>query len=523
MTPSNTGESQTSITTSESGTSRTSKAAPKGQQSMGKASGLAMVGAVITTIANFAIAILVTRISRDFAGVFFVATAVTTILGNSSCLGTMTGLVYFLPQAVDADAPNPRDLILKALRPVLALSTTVALSVGLLAPQVAQILSKNSSPDDLTTMLRILAIAIVPFALTVTLLGATRGLGSVTPTVLVNQVLRPGGQIILLGLVLLRDDPSARLVAIGWTLPVIGGFLLALKMTAKLGGFVSGPTAIVSNKEFWGYTRARAVSTSLQIALERIDVIIIGALIGDAGAGVYGALTRFISAGNFLMFSVSQAVSPTLRRAISRGEWVKAQGLLRKATGWLVLIAWPYFLVLALKPEPFANLIDSAYVSDASILSILALGMMFSAASGPIDLCLLMLGRSDLSLIGVAGAIITDLALLAILAPRYGLTGAAVAWAISVVIQNMSSAYFVHRQSRLSTSGEWSLHGPSRASILAGTGAVIAVVPVSLLTGTSFASAVLVGFVAAPVLVGWCFIWRNQLGFGEFIDSRLGR
>lgn len=493
---------------------------PKPVQSMGAASSLAMIGAVISTIANFAIAYLVSRISTEFAGLFFVATAVATILGNSSCLGTMTGLVYFLPQTLDGESPNPRHLILKALKPVAALSASVAILVAVFSSQIAELISRKGSPDDLATMLPIMAIAIVPFALTITLLGATRGLGSVTPTVAVNQVLRPAGQILLLGIILLGEDPDPRLIAAGWTLPVVLGLFVALRAVAQLGGFVGQGPAQVSGKEFWGYTKSRAVSTSMQIALERFDVIIVTALIGPAAAGIYGVLSRFISAGNFLMFSVSQAVSPTLRRAISREQWTLAQGLLRKATGWLVLIAWPYFLILAVKPEPFARLLNVDSAADARILSILALGMMFSAASGPIDLCLLMLGRSDLSLIGVAAAITTDLVLLWILAPRYGIRGAAAAWAISVVIQNASSAFFVHRESRTQNAQGWSLHGPSRASALAGAGALLAVVPVGLLTGNDFVHAVICGLVAGPVLIAWIYQFRTELGFGDILASR---
>ena len=487
--------------------------APKPVQSMGKASSLAMVGAVITTIANFAIAYLVSRESTSFAGVFFIATAVTTILGNSSCLGTMTGLVYFLPQTLDGEHQNPRDLIFKAIRPVVVVSLSLAVLVAIFAAPIASVITKDGSPDDLTAMLRVFSLAIVPFALTVTLLGATRGLGSVTPTVLVNQVMRPAGQIVLLGLLLTMGTPNPTLVAIGWTIPVVIGVVVAAIAVARLGGFVSEGPAQVSNKEFWGYTRARALSTSLQIALERIDVIIVGALIGNGAAGVYGALSRFISAGNFLMFSVSQAVSPSLRRAISRGQWEVAQGLLRKATGWLVMVAWPYFLILALKPEPFANLLNANYVPDAQIMTLLAIGMMFSAASGPIDLSLLMLGRSDLSLIGVAVAIVTDLVLLAVLAPAYGIMGAAAAWAISVAVHNTIAAGFVHRQSRQQNPASWSLHGPSRASGIAMAGTVLAVVPVGLLVGDDFIHVILAGAIAGPILAVWAYIFRAKLGF----------
>lgn len=495
--------------------------AGKKTQSMGQASGLAMVGAVLTTIANFGIAYLVNRHSNQFAGMFFVATAVATILGNSSCLGTMTGLVYFLPQTLDGEQQNPRDLIFKALRPVLVVATTVALCIAVLAGPFAELISKDGDTSGLASMLRILAFAIVPFALTVTLLGATRGLGSVTPTVVVNQLLRPGGQLALLGVVLLSDEPDPTVVAVAWTVPVLVGLVVAAGAVTRLGGLVGDGPAQVSNREFWAYTKPRAFSTSLQIALERIDVILVGAFIGTGAAGVYGALSRFISAGNFLMFSVSQAVSPSLRRAISRGNWIEAQGLLRKATGWLVLIAWPYFLILALKPEPFARLLVVNDPKDAAIMSILAFGMMFSAASGPIDLCLLMLGRSDRSLIGIVAAMATDLTLLALLAPRYGIKGAAIAWALSVVVQNTSAAFFVHRESRAQNPQGWSLHGPSRASVVAAGGALFAVVPIALVVGNDFVHVVIAGAVAGPVLVTWIYFFRSHLGLAGVFPSRL--
>ncbi|MEZ5230834.1 MAG: hypothetical protein R2710_30420 [Acidimicrobiales bacterium] len=69
-------------------------------QSTAAASSLALLGAVVTTVANFVIAILVSSSSNALAGVFFTGTAVATILGNSASLGTMTSLVYFLPQAL---------------------------------------------------------------------------------------------------------------------------------------------------------------------------------------------------------------------------------------------------------------------------------------------------------------------------------------------------------------------------------------------------------------------------------------
>ncbi len=483
-------------------------------QSAGAASSLAIVGAVVTTIANFAIAYLVSRESAAFAGVFFIATAIITILGNSASLGTMTGLVYFMPVHLGDEGAGPRSLITMALRPVVIASTVAAAALFLIASPVANLVAAERA-DDVTSMLRILAVAVVPWALTVSVLGATRSLGSHVPTVLVSQVVRPGLQLLALGVLLLRGDPSIWAVGLAWTVPVFIGAVLAFGYVGRLGGWATTDGTATSSSEFWAYTRPRAFSTALQIALERFDVVLVGAFVGLNAAGVYGALTRFITAGNFLMYSVAQAVSPGLRRAIASENWHKARQTLQKATGWLVLIAWPYFIAVSLKPEPLARLMSPEYVDDASILGLLAIGMMFSALSGPIELTLLMLGRSSLALVGIAVAIVTDVVLLIVLTPSLGLAGAAIAWSVSVAMQNLINAWFV--RSETTERADRFLVAPSMRAVVAGAIAIAAVVPIALVTPQSFVGLIIVGVVGGVLTIGLALATREKLAIRELL------
>ncbi len=495
-------------------------ASAAGAQSSAAASRLAVVGAVITTIANFAIAWLVAREGAETAGLFFVSTAVITILGNSSCLGTMTGIVYFMPTALEG-TPNPRGLSLLALRPVIILSSVAAGALALAAPTVADVISQDDA-DALATMLRVLAVAVIPWALTLSFTAITRALGSHTPTVATTQVLRPGLQIVALVGVFFASDAEPWMIALAWCGPVIIAAIAAGWWAHRLGGFEGTGSSAVTATAFWSYTRPRAVSTALQIALERIDVILVAAFVGQGPAGVYGALSRFVTAGNFVIYSVAQAVSPNLRRALSVPDWETARGLLHRATAWLVLLVWPYFLLLGLKPEPLAEILNPAFVSDASLLTVLAIGMMVSALAGPIELTLLMLGRSTLALVGVALAIVTDLVLIWLLAPHWGLRGAAIAWAASIVIQNLAATFFVGRLSgRAGDNTGAPLLGPSRRAAVAGAGAVVAVVPVALVTPNSLVGLLIAGFVAAPILAGWGWRFQHELGLDEVLPSRL--
>lgn len=480
-------------------------------QSNAAASSVAVAGAATTTLASFLVAFLVSQESKGFAGAFFTSTAVATICGNSLALGTPTSLVYFMPQALAIERPSPRALIIQTLRPVVLASCSVGVVVALLAPFFAELVS-DERVSEITTLVRVFAPAIPAWAITAALLGATRGLGSMTPTVVVSQVLRPGGQIVILGTLYLIGSPSTLAVGLAWMLPVVIAMFAAFVTVAGLGGFQGTGESVVSRSEFWAYARPRAIANSLQIALERIDVIFVQALLGADAAGVYGALTRYIAAGNFLIFAIAQAVSVTLRRAIATENLRRAGQILRQTTAWLMLAAWPYFLVVALKPEPLANILNSEFVADAGILSILAVGMMVSAAAGPIDLTLLMLGKSKLSLAGIAIAISTDIALLLLLAPRYGLAGAASAWAISVIVQNLFASYFVRRTSCLTT--------PSAAWLRAALLTVGATVPISLLTANDFGGLVVTGAVAGTLLLVGIYFNRDTFGLGTPLTDR---
>ena len=487
-------------------------ARPKAAQSSGQATGLALAGAIATMVANFGIAVLVAGAGASFAGVFFAATAVVTIIGNSTGLGTMTGLVYFMPNVLDGPAPNPRLLVAIALRPVILASAAAAIAVAAMAGALATIITPDHAATT-SSALRLLAIAIPGWALTVSLLGATRGLGSMTPTVVVNQVVKPLGQLALVGAVLTVDrEPSSAAVALAWTIPVVASAILATLWLWRLGGFARPDAGAadhanrgaVSRAEFWAYTRPRALSTTFQIALERIDVILIAALAGAPAAGIYGAITRFVTAGNFLIFAIAQATSPNMRRALAGERRADAARLLRQATGWMVLLAWPYFLLLATKSGPLVNLLNPDFSTGTGALTLLAVVMLVNAFAGPVDLTLLMLGRSKASLAATAAALAADITLAFLLVPRFGLIGAALAWGAAVAIQNGTATVLVHRIGDLRATGP--------GSLVAAAGALVAVVPAGLLLPDSFVGLIGTVVVAGLVLPAWAVRFRSVLG-----------
>lgn len=464
----------------------------------------AVIGSAVAIVANFGVALSVADKSTTLAGIFFSTTAIVTIAGNSTALGAMTGLTYHLPDDLRRPDPNPRSLLVIALGPVLAASTAAGLLIVVAAGPIAAVVA-SAHRADVAVMLGIMGIAVPCRALTLAALGATRGLGSMLPTVSVHQIIVPVGQLAGLALVLRRSgEPAPSAVALAWLLPIVVGLVLTMAAVRHLGGLRTSDRATVTAGEFWSYTRPRGVSAAYQIALERLDVILVSAVVGEAAAGVYGTLGRFVSAGNYLVFAMSQAMAAPLRGAVVAGRLQQAKRLLDLSTSWMVLVAVPYLLLLALKAEVIVEFINPDLVTGATALAVASVLVTANPLAGPVDMTLLMLGRSRSSMRITAWAVLINVSVAWVGLHYVGLVGAAVAWGVAVIVQNAAAVVIIRRHSELRPFG--------RAGRTAAVGAVVAVGPVALATPDTVAGVVISGLVAAVVLAGWTVLHADRFG-----------
>jgi O-antigen/teichoic acid export membrane protein len=107
-------------------------------------------------------------------------------------------------------------------------------------------------------------------------------------------------------------------------------------------------------------------------------------------------------------------------------------------TTWTVALTWPVHLSVAVAAPLYLSAFGPGYAGAGQVATvILALTMLVATASGPVDVMLLMAGRSGLSLVNNAAALGVDLALDAVLIPRLGVTGAAIGWAVALLTRNL--------------------------------------------------------------------------------------
>ena len=425
---------------------------------------LNLVGAAISAAATLGVTVLVTReFSRTVAGAFFTATSLFLIIEILANLGAYNGVIYFIARL---RSPGQISAMIRvAVVPVIIVSAAAGCALFVFAEPLARALlgghiEPGANPASVARALRVLAL-IVPFAsLLDTYTGASRGFNEMRPTVIVDRIGRSGIQ--LLGVAAAALMGATALLAPLWALPYIPACALAWlwfrrisrrhlrKMPESLPAGLLIPVNNVAAREaarhppagasaagFWRFTAPRAMASTAQIVLQRLDIVLVAIIRGPADAAVYTAATRFLVVGQLGNVAISMAAQPQLAHLFAIHDRRSANTVYQATTAWLIILTWPLYLLAVVYGPAVLAVFGHSYSAGASVMVILGLTMLLTTACGQVDVVLVTAGRSSWSLCNWLLAVAIDVSIDLALIPKHGIIGAAIGWAVALGVTNL--------------------------------------------------------------------------------------
>jgi O-antigen/teichoic acid export membrane protein len=470
---------------------------------------LNLAGAVISAVSGFAlVAVVANYFDQATAGSLFASTAAFMVVIALVTFGADTGIVHFVLKLEERGRSGDIPLVLdSARRPVAVFSTLVGVAAFAAAGPIADALGLVDAGS--TAAVRVLAIALPLTAWSHLAQSETIALGRMRPTVFVDLIFRSGAQTLAVLAVGLAAGGLVMLT-VGWVAPYVVATVFSVPIARRLmrrrsARWAAEPhsTPREARREFWRYSAPRGVAKMSQVVIQRVDVVLIAAMLGLVEAAVYAAATRFVTVGQMGVRAIQMVLSPRFTQLVARRDFDTVSDVFQISTAWSMLLMWPFYAIVASAASLYLEIFGDDYRSSDSVfvVVVMAVGMMLATAGGPLDTLLLMSGRSIASLINGVTAAAVNVALCVALIPLWGIRGAALAWALAVLVRNGMAYAQVHKDLHVTPFNET---GGLVAAASIGC-YVLPLATISLigeLTVWSFAVAVVAGSVAY-LLIAW--------------------
>ena len=412
---------------------------------LGRRSALNFVGSALFGLFSFLSLVIVARgLGPERSGTFLEGVAFFMIATSLVTLGFDESMVRAVSRILAAGhVRHLRRMFVASFVPLFAFALIVAVGAWALAPELASRLDPAGT-SGLTSCLRTFSLALPFTAMYYATLAATRGFGTMGPTVAIERIWRTLAQAIGAAAVVIGGG-GVQAMAVVWVLPFVVGLLLGAwrlrRLTrpaeARSSDGTPPPTLAGSFGEFWRFSSLRGIASIFQTTFMWADTLIVGALVSATAAGIYTTSSRLVRLGSLVLLAVVQAVGPQISEFLTRREPARAEHVYQVSTWWLMTLTWPLYITMGIFAPVFLRIFGSRFSSGAEVVATMSAAMLLSTAMGAVDMVLLMGGRSGWNLINSVVSLATNVTLNLLLIPHLGIEGAAIAWAASVALNNL--------------------------------------------------------------------------------------
>lgn len=215
----------------------------------------------------------------------------------------------------------------------------------------------------------------------------------------------------------------------------------------SLGGFLAQPLGADKEvlRSHLRFLFATNLSASVQLGVKRLDVLIVGSMLGAAGAGLYRIIKMFAQIPSQITGPFYQAVFPEMARQRAEQDWFAFRTLAKRlslSAGAVFTLFWCGYLALG---SPFIDHVFGKDFSPAWLPGVYYLvGIVISGFALPLQPAVLSFGRPGLSLQAHIVSNIVYLTVMLTVIPVLGLVGAGLAFVSYYVVWSGLMLWFLY-------------------------------------------------------------------------------
>ena len=410
-----------------------------------------VIGLAAGVLTTFATQVIMTRgLGPALFGVVTLTTQFAFIASTATRFGMDVANVRLVAILMgQGESGRTRPLVRKAAVIAGAISLATAVVVLLLADRLSTAFVSPGLHRQGVVAFDAAAVAIPFAALTWVYLGGTRGLKIMRHTLYIFWIGQPLGWIAIAiagWFVAKTAGVTAFAYALSWAVACALAWWAWERESRGFDARIEGagiPEERTAALMKFGMLRAPA--TLFAQLLFWIDTFVLAAYRSSAEVGVYGATVRTGQSLLLFLTSLSLVFSPFVADLHYRGEKERLDALYKNVTRWGLATTLPILLALAILPGTIMRVYGVKFVVGASALEILIIGLIVPVIVGTVGFILIMVGRTGWDLLVYAGSFVVAVGIAVLLAPKYGMRGAAVAEAVTLTVSAIVRLLLVKR------------------------------------------------------------------------------
>jgi O-antigen/teichoic acid export membrane protein len=378
-------------------------------------------------------ALLARWVGLEYLGIYSLANSITRIAEVIGRAGLDEGILRSVGMK---DTTNEKAVIYSEVRAAVKMGLVFALLMMTVQIVLSDwLVTKVFTGTSLLKTVIIINAITLPFCILTSISAfTTQGFRLLKYKIFVSSILNP--TILVLSLIATYFLFSNELaIIIPTVISTIVGFFVIVKFLRRLTGVHFG--SVIKAKFDWKLLK---FSTPLMFAmvigtiLNWTDIMMLGFFMDIESVGLYHPAARTAGLIRVILLAFSGIYMPMLAQYFSKNDPIHMQMLIKLVARWILTLAIPCLILLLTFPSKVMLLFGVHYVEAQYVLQILAIAIFIQTISGIGGSTLVVTGYPKVNLYNALVALGVNIGLNIILIPQFGITGAALATLISLLI-----------------------------------------------------------------------------------------
>lgn len=407
-----------------------------------RGSSLLLVGRVVALVINVTTQVVMVRaLSKTDYGAFAYALTIATLARTLVSFGEDQALTRFL--AIYEEKREYDKLFGTFVMATVKIVATSALLIGVLFAVEGSLVGSLVDDPDAVALLLIL-VFLAPIDALDRMIEGSFAVFSRPATIFFRKYLMEPGLRLAAVVVVVVLGRDATVLAVGYVLGALAGMIvyaLALRGVLRQGGLLARfdrRQLSFPIRAYFGFSLPLLSTELVNIVVSTVCVVLLGQRQGTAEVADFRAIFPAARLNQLVIFTFAMLFTPMAARFHARGDVDGLRSAYWRTAMWLAVFSFPVFALTG----PFATpvtvtMFGERYASSAPYLAVLAAGYFVNAALGFNALTLQVVGRLGWVTKVNVFVVALHVALAFALVPRHGAMGAAVAIAVTLVVQNL--------------------------------------------------------------------------------------